>query len=291
LYQQNKKAMTTTTEPVYDMVQLDKVKGEVLLTKIREATNQIASILTLQHCDIDESQGYGHAWIILEGRVWLSKNGVTAIVPLPTKPAAFAGTTSADKFIYKAALKNYTDYKTHCNGAIKMIKYIFDESCFLDLEDAQGQMIGHTPHDILSHIYTANVEEEDHDDEIIEIKKRMRQEYDPNEQPQAYFRELQTCRTLLLHLLVVDCQEKTLIRTAMNQFQKQMDLNDAIDWWKEKEIHLKTCMAFKAFFDKEIRKNKNRKGTFKAIGLANAVTQQQVETNRENQQLLGVFRV
>jgi hypothetical protein len=277
--------MTTTTEPVYDMAQLDKVKGEISLTKIREAANLIASILTLQHCDIDESQGYGHAWIILEGRVWLSKNGVTAIVPLPTKPAAFAGTTSADKFIYKAALKNYTDYKTHCNGAIKMIKYIFDKSCFLDLEDAQGQMIGHTPHDILSHIYTANVEEEDHDDEIIVIEERMRQEYDPNEQPQVYFRELQTCRTLLLHLQV-DCQEKTLIRTAMNQFQKQMDLNDAVDRWKEKETHLKTWMAFKAFFGKEIRKNKNRKGTFKAIGLANAVTQQQVETNRENQQIL-----
>jgi hypothetical protein len=65
-----------------------------------------------------------------------------------------------------------------------MIKYTFDESCFLDLEDNQGQMIGHTPHDILKHIYTANVEEEDHDSEIIVIKKRMRQEYDPNEQPQ-----------------------------------------------------------------------------------------------------------
>jgi hypothetical protein len=167
---------TTTTEPVYDMAQLDKVKGEISLTKMKEAANQIASILTLQHCDIDKSQGYGHAWIILEGRVWLSKNGVTAIVPIPKKPAAFiAGTTSADKFIYKAALKNYTDYKTHCNGAIKMIKYIFDESCFLDLEDAQGQMIGKTPHDILNHIYTANVEEGGHDNEISAIEKRLRQ--------------------------------------------------------------------------------------------------------------------
>jgi hypothetical protein len=96
-----------------------------------------------------------------------------------------------------------------------MIKYIFDESCFLDLDDDQGQLIGKTPHDILEHIYTANVDEEDHDNEIIEIETRMRQEYDPNEQPQVYFRELQTCQTLLLHLLV-DCQEKTLIRTAMN---------------------------------------------------------------------------
>jgi hypothetical protein len=72
----------------------------------------------------------------------------------------------------------------------------------------------------------------------------------------------------------------------MNQFQKQMDLNDAVDRWKEKETHLKAWMAFKAFFGKEIRKDGNRKGTFKTIGLANAITKQQVETNQENQQIL-----
>jgi hypothetical protein len=65
-----------------------------------------------------------------------------------------------------------------------------------------------------------------------------------------------------------------------------MDLNDAVDQWKEKEQKEKLWVSFKAFFGKEIRKNRNRKGTFKAIGSANAVTQQQVETNRENQQIL-----
>jgi hypothetical protein len=64
------------------------------------------------------SSGYGHAWIILEGRVWLCKNRVTDVVPIPTKPAAFAGTTSAEKFIYKAALKNYAGYKTPCNCSV-----------------------------------------------------------------------------------------------------------------------------------------------------------------------------
>jgi hypothetical protein len=93
----------TTTKPVYDMSFLDKVTGDISLTKIRQATYQVATILTLKHCDIDESVGYGHAWIILEDVVWLTKNGVTAVVPIPTKPAAFSGTTSAEKFIYKAA--------------------------------------------------------------------------------------------------------------------------------------------------------------------------------------------
>jgi hypothetical protein len=65
-----------------------------------------------------------------------------------------------------------------------------------------------------------------------------------------------------------------------------MDLNDAVDRWKENETSQKTWLNFKTFFNKEIKKNKNRKGTFKEIGLANAVTQQQVETNQKNQQIL-----
>jgi hypothetical protein len=73
---------------------------------------------------------------------------------------------------------------------------------------------------------------------------------------------------------------------VMIQFQQHMDLNDALDRWKEKESLQKTWLSFKTFFGKEIKKNRNRKGTFKEIGLANAVTQQQVETNRENQQIL-----
>jgi hypothetical protein len=165
------------------MSQLDKVTGNITITKIRQATNQIATSLTYHHCEIEESQGYGHAWIILEIGAWLTKNNVTAAVPIPTKPQAFTGTTSAEKFIHKAALKTYTDYKTHSNGAIKMIKRIFDESCFLDLEDDQGQMIGYTPHQIITHICDENVTEEDHDDEILEIEDRTREKYDPGEAP------------------------------------------------------------------------------------------------------------
>jgi hypothetical protein len=223
-----------STEPVYDMSLLDKVAGDISLTKIRQAFNQIATALTSHHCDIDQSQGYGHAWIILEDTVWLTKNGVTAAVPIPTKPAAFTGTTSAAKFIYKSSLKNYTDYKIHLIGAIKMIKYIFEESEFLDLEDDQGQMTGYTPHEIITHICNANVTPEDHADEIIALEEDMRQIYDPSEQPQVYFKKLQICRLLLVQLQV-DCSEKTLICTAMNQLQKHMDLNDAVDRWKEKE--------------------------------------------------------
>jgi hypothetical protein len=65
-----------------------------------------------------------------------------------------------------------------------------------------------------------------------------------------------------------------------------MPLNDAVDRWKEKEMDQKMWLDFKAHSSREIRKNRTRKGTFKEIGLANAATQEQVENNRENQQIL-----
>jgi hypothetical protein len=72
----------------------------------------------------------------------------------------------------------------------------------------------------------------------------------------------------------------------MNQFQKQMDLNDAVDRWKKRPAREKTWDLFKKFFHKETKKNRNIQGSFKAIGLANAVTHQLGEINRENQQIL-----
>jgi hypothetical protein len=275
----------STTDPVYDMSQLDKVTGNITISKIKQATNQIASILTYHQCDIDESQDYGHAWIILENGAWLTKNNVTAAVPIPTKPKPFVGTTSAEKYIYKTALKNYTDYKTHSLGAIKMIKYIFDDTCFFDLEDDQGQMIGYTPHEIITHICDANVTTEDHDAEILDIEDRIREPYDPGEAPQVYFKLLQTCRILLIQL-GRDCPEQTVIRQAMKEFNNQSDLHVAIDEWTKKPKTEKSWNNFKKFFSKEIKKNNTRGGSLKQLGLANAAMQQRIDTGYENQQIL-----
>jgi hypothetical protein len=52
--------------------------------------------------------------------------------------------------------------------------YFFEESCFLDLEDNQGQMIDHTPGTTIDHNIGSNVEPEDCDDEITCIEELMR---------------------------------------------------------------------------------------------------------------------
>jgi hypothetical protein len=72
----------------------------------------------------------------------------------------------------------------------------------------------------------------------------------------------------------------------MKEFRNQPDLNLAVDEWTKKPKAEKSWTNFKIFFSKEIKKNNTRGGTFKQMGLANAVMQQRLETSNENQQIL-----
>jgi hypothetical protein len=69
------------------------------------ATNQIAQILTLQYGSIEESAGYGHAWIVLENKVWVTKINVAKLVASPTEPKEFIGKTDAEKCKQKELIK------------------------------------------------------------------------------------------------------------------------------------------------------------------------------------------
>ena len=72
-----------------------------------------------------------------------------------------------DPFKHKELAKQYKAFKTHQNVAIWMLKYtLFEVSYFLDLEDNQGQMTGHTLREIIGHLITSNVKQEDCDDKI-----------------------------------------------------------------------------------------------------------------------------
>jgi hypothetical protein len=108
------------------------------------------------------------------------------------------------------------------NGAIQMLQHIFEESCFLDLEDDQGQMIGHTPGEIIAHLIGSNVNLEDYDDEITAIAEGMRTEYDPSEMPQVYYKKLQTGQIMLIQLTIPCDDDNTMIQTAMNQSSKNI---------------------------------------------------------------------
>jgi hypothetical protein len=70
----------------------------------------------------------------------------------------------------------------------------------------------------------------------------MRTSYDPSEMPQVYYKKLQTGQVMIIQLNVT-CHDKTMIRLTLQHFQKQMDINDAADRWKEKETIINRIQA------------------------------------------------
>ena len=144
----------------YDMSSLDKVT-QPTIGNLLKAQNQIAAILSDYPCNAVASGSYGHAFLIYNDTVWLTKDNITAPVVI-NKPPTFAGTSYASRYVYEDRLKTYEDMIKHQKGTIQMIKYIFPEPVFLDLCDDQGQLVGTTPKAIIQHLQDTFCDDEEH---------------------------------------------------------------------------------------------------------------------------------
>jgi hypothetical protein len=121
--------------------------------------------------------------------------------------------------------------------------------------------------------------------QYMDIAGTSQQSYDPNEEPQVYYRSVQDARNTL-ESLNENIDESTLIRHGLNQFKEHTDLKADVKAWKKLTRTEKTWKKFKSLFTKAINDNKNDTGTLKAIGIANAV-KEQVNQNKENQRVLA----
>jgi hypothetical protein len=170
------------------MSSLDKIT-QPTIGSLLIAQNQIAAILSNYPCNATTSGSYGHASLIYSDTVWLTKDGITEPVVI-NKPATFAGTSYASRYVYKDTLKIYEDKIKHQKGAIRMIKYIFPEPVFLDLCDNQGQLVGQTPKQIIKHLQDTFCNDEENKEEILKQYKIMNLKYDP---------QLNLCKFILKH--------------------------------------------------------------------------------------------
>jgi hypothetical protein len=269
--------------PLYATDTLDKVHGEPNLVDINKAVTQLAGILSAQHCEAVQSQQHGYAWIILNDAQWLLRNGVTVPVPVPTHPGNYEGTTHAHKFKYEADVNKYQLYHKHLLGTIQMLHLIFDNEVFLDLQDDQGQVIGHTPKDIIAHIITSYVIDSDYNDIINDEYETMRGPYDPSKMANTYFHMLQAGKRQLAAVKET-VTDATLIRLALKQFSLHIDLHEAVEDWTDLPRADRTTWAqFKPFFQKAIKKTKKGTGKFSQLGIANAAIQEHMDDNKEHQ--------
>jgi hypothetical protein len=166
-----------------------------------------------------------------------------------------------------------------------MIFHAFKEYHFLELQDDNGDIVGYTAIELFDHLLDQYVQPEDVADQITALHKMLEQNYDPNDEPQVYYKTVQDARNTL-EALNETIDEATLIRHGLNQFKEHLDLKLNVKTWKQLPRAEKTWKKFKSHFTKAINDNKSNTGTLKAIGIANTV-KEQVDQSKENQRLLA----
>ena len=169
-----------------------------------------------------------------------------------------------------------------------MINYILHEPVFLDLFDNEGQIVGKTPQQIIKHLQENFCDDEETEEEILKKYKKINVNYEPANMVQVCSKALKYARTILMSLQET-VTDKFLVFQAIDQFNKHMDLNEAVDDWK-KIAPQKKWKKFKMHFTKAVMKNQKRSSTLREIGIANQV-KEQVETNRENTETMEIFQI
>ena len=165
---------------------------------------------------------------------WLFKQGNTASVVPPTKPAPYTGNTNGLKFIYKQQLKLYEEYEEHKRNTIKAITVCFDEDLLIDLE-TDGELIGYTPMEIYTHIKTNFLLAVDTDQEILKTRLLLKAPYDPDHIPQRYYKVISDAR-ILLTALGETVSDEEVKRNAYETFEKHMDLREACRDWRRSSL-------------------------------------------------------
>jgi hypothetical protein len=166
-----------------------------------------------------------------------------------------------------------------------MIMHAFKDYHFLELQDENGDIVGYTVIELFDHLMDQYIQPEDKADQITALHKILEQSYDSNEEPQVYYKSVQDAKNSpkLLNEII---DESTLIRHGLNQFKENINLKADVKAWKTLSPTEKTWKKFKSLFTKAINENKNDAGTLKAIGITNAVKEQDNQ-NKENQRVLA----
>jgi predicted component of type VI protein secretion system len=87
--------------------------------------------------------------------------------------------------------------------------------------------VEYTAIELFHHLMDQYVQPEDVADQITALHKILEQPYDPNEEPQVYYKSVRDARNSL-ESLNETIEESTLIRHGLNQFKEHLDLKSDI---------------------------------------------------------------
>jgi hypothetical protein len=95
--------------------------------------------------------------------------------------------------------------------------YAFKDYHFLELQDENGDIVGYSALELFDHLLDQYVQLEDVAHQITASHKILEQPYDPNVEPQVYYKSVQGTKNSLESLNEI-IDDSTLIRHGLNQF-------------------------------------------------------------------------
>ena len=101
-----------------------------------------------------------------------------------------------------------------------LIMHSFKDYHFSEFQDDNGDIVGYTVIELFNHLMDQHVQPEDVADQVTVLHKNLEQDYNPNKEPQVYYRTVQDARNILASF-------KEAICTAYQQFPKQKDIINA----------------------------------------------------------------
>jgi hypothetical protein len=173
-----------------------------------------------------------HTYIVWSNSDWLKKRQVTSQIVPPTNPGAYGGTTHRLLEAHKAKQLAWKRYKPAQSATKKLIMHAFKDYHFLELQDENGDIVGYSAIELFDHLMEQYVQPEDIADQITALHKILEQSYDPNEEPQVYYKSVQDAKHSL-ESLNETIDDSTLIRHGLNQFKEHIDLKSDIKAWKK----------------------------------------------------------
>ena len=151
------------------------------LLSINRARREISRQLQTRVCTDPETHDHSHSYIVWDDVDWLKKREVNHVIVPPTNPGAYNGTTYLKLEVHMAAQLARNRCKLAQSATKKMGMHLFKEYHFLELQDGQY------------------VQPEDVTNQITELHKILKQNYDPNKEPQLYYKAVQDARNTLNH--------------------------------------------------------------------------------------------
>ena len=148
------KIETIDFKEVFSTEGMTKIQGDPSYDQIINAKQKIRDRLRIISCSLPHSSTQRYAWILYTKTEFFTKTGQENIVKVPQDQGAYTETNATARARWQDEQEQYILYSKINKQTVQLIRNIFDDDIFIDLEDEDGDLVNLTPQDLFDHLLT-----------------------------------------------------------------------------------------------------------------------------------------